>query len=267
MSRKLGIIAGDGRFPVIIAEAAKNSGYTIIVAAHNGITSPDIEKSVDKTFWFNLGQLSKMIDSFKKEGIKEAIMAGGISKKFMFKDVRPDLRAISLLFRLKDRKDDTILRAIAGEFEKDGIRICEATAYVTSILAEKGVLTKSKPTDEEQKDIDFGMEMARGVGRLDIGQCIVVKDRAVLAVEAVEGTDETIRRGGRFVNGGAVVVKICKPGQDLRFDLPTIGNNTIETMKEVNARVLAIESGLTIILEKENLIRSADEAGICVVGT
>ncbi|MBI5193087.1 MAG: UDP-2,3-diacylglucosamine diphosphatase LpxI [Nitrospirae bacterium] len=266
MTQKLGIIAGDGSFPVILAEAAKNSGYSIIVAAHNGITSPDIEKAADKTFWFNLGQLSKMIDSFKKEGVREAIMAGGVSKKFMFKDVRPDLRSISLLFRLKDRKDDTILRAIAGEFEKDGIKIGEATAYITSILAEKGVMTNSKPTDEEQKDIEFGMEMAKGIGRLDIGQCIIVKNRAVLAVEAVEGTDETIRRGGRFADGGATVVKICKPGQDLRFDLPTIGTNTIETMKEVNARVLAVESGMTIILEKEKLIRSADEAGICVIG-
>lgn len=266
MTQKLGIIAGDGSFPVILAEAAKNNGYSIIVAAHNGITSPDIEKIADKTFWFNLGQLSKMIDSFKKEGVREAIMAGGISKKFMFKDVRPDLRSISLLFRLKDRKDDTILRAIAGEFEKDGIRIAEATAYITSILAEKGVMTRSKPTDEEHKDIEFGMEMAKEIGRLDIGQCIVVKDRAVLAVEAVEGTDETIRRGGRFANGGAVVIKICKPGQDLRFDLPTIGTNTIETMKEVNASVLAVEAGLTIILEQEKLIRSADEAGIVVVG-
>ncbi|MDD5434513.1 MAG: UDP-2,3-diacylglucosamine diphosphatase LpxI [Nitrospira sp.] len=263
---KLGIIAGDGSFPVIIAEAAKNSGYSIIVVAHNGLTSPDIERVADKTFWVNLGQLSKTIDSFKKEGVKEAIMAGGVSKKFMFKDVRPDLRAISLLFRLKDKKDDTILRAIAGELEKDGIKVSEATAFVKSILAEQGVMTANKPADEEMKDIEFGFEMAKGIGRLDIGQCIVVKNRAVLAVEAVEGTDETIRRGGKFANGGAVVIKICKPGQDLRFDLPTIGTNTIETMKEVNARVLAIEAGMTIILEKEKLIRLADEAGISVVG-
>lgn len=263
---KLGIIAGDGSFPVILAEAAKDSGYLIIVVAHNGITSPDIEKVADKTIWINLGQLSKMIDYFKKEGVKEAIMAGGVSKKFMFKDIRPDLRAISLLFRLKDKKDDTILRAIAGELEKDGIRVSEATAFIKSILAGHGVLTHNKPTDEELKDIEFGMEMAKGVGRLDIGQCIVVKNRAVLAVEAVEGTDETIRRGGRFANGGAVVIKICKTGQDMRFDLPTIGTNTIETMKEVNARVLAVEAGKTIILEKDKLIRAADEAGICVVG-
>lgn len=263
---KLGIIAGDGTFPVILAEAAKNNGYSIIVVAHNGLTSPDIEKVADKTFWVNLGQLSKTIDSFKKEGVKEAIMAGGVSKKFMFKDIRPDLRAISLLFRLKDKKDDTILRAIAGELEKDGIKVSEATAFVKSILAEQGVMTTNKPAGEELKDIEFGFEMAKGIGRLDIGQCIVVKNRAVLAVEAVEGTDETIRRGGKFANGGAVVIKICKPGQDLRFDLPTIGTNTIETMKEVNARVLAIEAGMTVILEKEKLIRLADEAGISVVG-
>lgn len=266
MAEKLGIIAGDGSLPVILAGAAKDIGYSVIVVAHKGITSPEIEKVADKTYWVNVGQLSKLIESFKKEGVKEAVMAGGVSKKFMFKDVRPDLRALSLLFRIKDRKDDTILRAIAGELEKEGIRINEATAYIKSVLAEKGVMTSGKPADEEWKDIEFGMEMAKEVGRLDIGQCIVVKNRAVLSVEAVEGTDETIRRGGMFANGGAVVVKICKPGQDIRFDLPTIGTNTIKTMQEVNARVLAIEAGMTIILEKDSLIKNADEAGIVVVG-
>ena len=266
MQKKLGIIAGDGRFPVIIAEAAKSNGYTTIVVAHSGLSSKEIEKAGERTYWINIGELSKLIDIFKREGITEAVMAGGISKKFMFSDIRPDLRVISLLLKIKDRSDDTILRALADELRKDGIVINEATAYIKSILAQKGTLTRRGPSGEDFGDIDFGMKIAREIGRLDIGQCLVVKNRAVLAVEAIEGTDETIRRGGRLANGGSVVIKICKPGQDTRFDLPTVGPTTINTMKEVDARVLAVEAGMTVMIDREFMIEEANKAGISIVG-
>lgn len=266
MRKKLGIIAGNGMFPLILAEAARNSGHTIIAVAHTGLTSQDIENVADRTYWIGIGQLNRLIDILKSERVTEAIMAGGVSKKFMFSDIKPDLRALSLLFKIKDRKDDTILRALAGELEKEGITINEATAYINSILAEKGILTESKPTDGERVDIEFGMDIARGIGGLDIGQCVVVKNRAVLAIEAIEGTDEAIRRGGRLANGGAIVVKVCKPGQDVRFDLPAVGIDTIKIMREVGARVLAVEAGKTVMIDREWMIEEADKAGISVVG-
>ncbi len=263
---KLGIIAGDGKFPAIIAEAAKKGGCTIIAVAHMDLTSTEIEKSADRIYWTKLGQLSELIDILKKEGVSEAILAGGVSKRLMFANIMPDMRALALLARLKDMKDDTILRAIAGELEKEGITVNEATSYVKSILADKGVFTKTAPTAEEWEDIQFGTNIAREIGRLDIGQCIIVKNRAVIAVEAVEGTDETILRGGRLANGGAVVIKVCKPAQDRRFDLPTVGPTTIASMTETRTRVLAIEAGLTIMIEKEEMLRAADNSGISIVG-
>jgi len=266
MGKRLGIIAGDGKFPVLLAEEINKNGYISVIVAHTGLTPQYIEKTADKTFWIKVGQLSKLIEIFKSEGITEAIMAGGISKRFMFSDMKPDLRALSLLIRLKDRKDDTILRAIAGELEKEGITVNKATTYIESILAEKETLTKRKLSRDEKKDIDFGFDIAKAIGRLDIGQCVIVKDRAVLAVEAIEGTNEAIRRGGALSNGGAVVVKVCKPGQDLRFDLPAVGPDTISCMKEVNAVVLAVESGMTVMIDKDSMIKSADEAGITIVG-
>ncbi|MCC6542883.1 MAG: UDP-2,3-diacylglucosamine diphosphatase LpxI [Nitrospirae bacterium] len=263
---KLGIIAGDGRFPVIIADAARKSGYTIISIAHTGLTSPEIENASDRVYWTKLGQLSSLINILKKEGVTEAIMAGGVSKRLMFTNIMPDIKALALLTRLKDRKDDTILRAIAGQLEKDGIKVNSATSYIKSILADKGTLTKKGPKAEEWEDIRFGVNMAKEIGRLDIGQCVIVKNRAVIAVEAVEGTDETILRGGRLANGGAVVVKVCKPDQDTRFDLPTVGPTTIRSMIEIRAGVLAIEAGLTIMIDKDEMLMSADKAGISVVG-
>lgn len=266
LQKKLGIIAGDGRFPVILVKAAKVSGYSTIAIAHTGLSSLDIEKAAEKTYWIHIGEISKLINIFKKEEVSEVVMAGGISKKFLFSDVKPDLRAISLLLKIKDRNDDTILRALAKELEKEGIITNEAIAYIRSILAENGTFTKRTPTKEEWSDIEFGMKVAKDIGRLDIGQCVVVKNRAVLAVEAIEGTDEVIRRGGMFASGGAVVIKVCKPGQDTRFDLPTVGPNTINSMKEVDARVLAVEAGMTVMIDREFMIEEANRAGISIVG-
>ena len=194
------------------------------------------------------------------------LMAGGIKKTRLFSGALPDLRGAALLARMIHKKDDSILRAVAEDLEAEGISVRESTLYLDSILAPPGVLTKRKPSKDEWKDIEFGWQMAKEVGRLDIGQTVVVKDQAVLAVEAIEGTDEAIRRGGKLCKGGAVVVKICKQQQDLRFDLPAAGARTIAMMKEVKAACLAVEAGKTIILDKESVIAEANKAGITIVG-
>ena len=220
---------------------------------------------VDEIFWVKVGQLGKIITIFKEQGVTDALMAGGIKKTRLFGGGMPDLRAVALLAKMVYKKDDSILRAVADELESEGITIRESTLYLDSILASPGVLTKRKPTKDEQKDIDFGWQMAKEIGRLDIGQTVVVKGRAVLAVEAIEGTDEAIRRGGLLCERGAVVVKVCKPQQDLRFDLPAVGTQTIRTMVQVKASCLAVEAGKTIIIDRELVVRDADAAGIAIV--
>jgi DUF1009 family protein len=263
--QKIGLIAGNGTFPIAFARAAKQKGMQVIAVAHEGETLPELAQWVDGIFWIKVGQLGKLISIFKEQGVKDALMAGGIKKTRLFGGGMPDLRAVTLLAKMMYKKDDSILRAVADELESEGITIRESTLYLDSILASPGVLTKRKPTKDEQKDIDFGWQLAKEVGKLDIGQTVVVKDQAVLAVEAIEGTDEAIRRGGLLCGQGAVVVKVCKPQQDLRFDLPAIGTQTIQTMKQVKAACLAIEARKTIIIDQEIVVREADAAGITIV--
>jgi DUF1009 family protein len=193
-------------------------------------------------------------------------MLGGIKKTHVFTTVRPDLRTLALATRLALWKDDDILRELAKELEKEGITICESTFGLEGILAEEGALTTRKPNEKEWEDIRYGWEVAHDIGRLDIGQCVVVKDRVVVAVEAVEGTDEAIKRGGQLAKDGAVVVKRCKPQQDLRFDLPAVGPRTIDIMASVNASVLAVEAGRTILLDRDLMLEKAKAARIAVVG-
>jgi UDP-2,3-diacylglucosamine hydrolase len=264
--QKIGLIAGNGIFPIEFAKAAKKKGLVVIAVAHEGETLPELAQWADALFWIKVGQLGKLIKIFKEQGVRDVLMAGGIKKTRLFSGALPDLRGAALLARMIHKKDDSILRAVAEDLEAEGISVRESTLYLDSILAPSGVLTKRKPSKDEWKDIEFGWQMAKEVGRLDIGQTVVVKDQAVLAVEAIEGTDEAIRRGGKLCNGGAVVVKICKPQQDLRFDLPAAGAQTIATMKEVKAACLAVEAGKTIILDKENVIAEANKAGITIVG-
>lgn len=265
MTRKIGIISGSGRFPLIFSEAARREGFEVIAIAHKGETRPELAETVDKIFWLKLGQLGKIIDIFKQEGVRDVVMAGGIDKKNIYRKVWPDLKAISVWSRLKNRLDDGILRALAGVLEEEGIMVRESTLFLRSLLAPKGVLTRRKPTVEEMKDVEFGWKVAKEIGGLDIGQCIVVKDLVVLAVEAIEGTDETIRRGGQLANKGAVVVKVLKPRQDPRFDLPAVGLQTIRTMQEVKASCLAVESDKVLIFEKEEMLREADRHRIAIV--
>jgi UDP-2,3-diacylglucosamine hydrolase len=264
--QKIGLIAGNGIFPIEFAKAAKKKGLEVIAVAHEGETLPELAQWADAVFWIKVGQLGKLIKIFKEQGVRDVLMAGGIKKTRLFSGALPDLRGAALLARMIHKKDDSILRAVAEDLEAEGISVRESTLYLDSILAPSGVLTKRKPSKDEWKDIEFGWQMAKEVGRLDIGQTVLVKDQAVLAVEAIEGTDEAIRRGGKLCNGGAVVVKICKPQQDLRFDLPAAGARTIATMKEVKAACLAVEAGKTIILDKESVIAEANKAGIVIVG-
>ncbi|MBI5180812.1 MAG: UDP-2,3-diacylglucosamine diphosphatase LpxI [Nitrospirae bacterium] len=262
----IGLIAGDGNFPIILSDGLREKGKKVIAVGLENITSPALEKNVERLHWIKVGQLGRLIKIFKKEGINRVVMAGKVSKTFMFKDIRPDLRAISLYLKLKDRKDDTLLLGIVSELEKEGIKVEEPTRYVPHLLAEKGVITKRKLKKEELKDIEFGWPIAKEMGRLDIGQTVVVKERAVLAVEAIEGTDAAIRRAGELGRGGIVVIKVAKPKQDMRFDAPVIGLNTIRTLKEAKAAALCIEAGKTILLEKEEMIKLADKEKICIIG-
>ena len=263
---RLGLIAGNGRFPIIFADNARKLGYHLSAVAHEGETDPELANHVDRIHWIKIGQLNKLINAFKNDQVHQAVMLGGIKKTHVFTTVRPDFRALALAARLALWKDDDILREIAKELEKEGITICESTFGLEGILADEGPLTAREPSGKEWEDIRYGWEVAHDVGRLDIGQCVIVKDRVVVAVEAVEGTDEAIKRGGHLAKDGAVVVKRCKPQQDLRFDLPAVGPRTIEIMASVNASVLAVEAGRTIILDRDLTLRKAQSAGIAVVG-
>jgi DUF1009 family protein len=262
---KIGLIAGNGNFPLAFARAAKEKGLQVIAVAHEGETLPELGQLVDRIYWVKVGQLGKLIKIFKDQQVADVLMAGGIKKTRLFGGAMPDLRGMALLARMIHKKDDSLLRAVAQELESEGITVRESTLYLDNLIPKPGVLTKRKPTREEEQDIEFGWQMAKEIGRLDIGQTIVVKDQAVLAVEAIEGTDEAIRRGGRLCREGAVVVKICKPQQDLRFDLPAVGTQTIRSMQEVNAACLAIEAGRTIIIDRESVQVEADRAGIAIV--
>jgi DUF1009 family protein len=262
---RVGLIAGSGSFPLLFAEEVRRLGYSVIAVAHTGETLPVLESKVDKIFWIRVGQLGRLISNLKQEGITRAVMAGAIKKSRFFTNVRPDLRAIRILRQLKERKDDFVLRAVADELEKEGIVVEGATKYVPSLLAAPGVLSRRRPRRQERDDLEFGFRVGREIAHSGVGQCIVVKRRAVLAVEAIEGTDRTILRGGRYAKG-AIVIKVCKPQQDLRFDLPTVGPDTIQVMQEAGAACLGIEVGKTVMLERTAMIAQADAAGIAIVG-
>jgi len=262
---KIGLIAGNGQFPLAFARAARQKGLTVIAVAHEGETLPELSQWVDSISWIKVGQLGKLIKVFKDHEVHDVLMAGGIKKTRLFDGALPDLRGIAFLARMVHKKDDSLLRAVAAELESEGITVRESTLYLDNLLAAPGVLTKRKPSKEEKLDIDFGWQMAKEIGKLDIGQTLVVKDQAVLAVEAIEGTDEAIKRGGLLCGSGAVVIKVCKPQQDLRFDLPAIGPQTVASMSQVKAACLAIEAGKTIILDREALIQEADRAGISII--
>ncbi len=262
----MGLIAGNGRFPIIFAENARKLGFRVSAVAHQGETAPELEQVVDRMHWVRIGQFGKVIQALKHDGVQQAVMLGGMKKTHLFSDVRPDFWAMAFFTKLKSWKDDHILRAIADGLEDEGITIRESTFGLSNIVVPEGVLTRRRLSKKEQEDVSYGWSIAKEVGQMDIGQCVVVKDRVIVAVEAVEGTDETIRRAGRLARNGAVVVKCCKPQQDLRFDLPAVGSQTIDVMNEVKASVLALEASKTIMLDREEMLEKAYQADIAIIG-
>ncbi len=261
----VGMIAGNGSFPRLFLEAARRTGARVVVVAHEGETDPSIDDLGFPVRWIRLGQVGAIFDTFHKNGIARAAFVGGVRKPRLF-DLRPDWKGMMILGRLSRYHDDEALRALAAEFEKEGIEIVPSTLLLPDLAAPGGLLTRRKPTEAEEADIRVGIEIARIIGPADLGQCLVVREKVVVAVEAIEGTDETIRRAGTFGGEGCVVVKMAKPGQDLRFDLPSIGPGTIRTMAEAKARVLAVEAGKTLLFDREETLSLADSSGISVVG-
>jgi len=263
--KKLGLIAGNGKFPLICAAGAQQAGFVVVAVAHRGETTTEIADVADDLTWVYVGQLGKIIRTFRRAGVTEAVMAGGINKVKLFSQFRPDLRGARFLARIKSREDDSLLRGVAEELEHEGITIRESTFCVPHLIPSPGVLTQSAPDRQQWEDIRIGFRTAKEIGRMGVGQTVVVKDKVVVAVEAVEGTDAAIERGGGLAKGGCVVIKVSKPQQDLRFDVPAIGVETIKSLSRVNAAVLAVEACKTILLEKEMLLKEADSLGIAVV--
>jgi DUF1009 family protein len=266
MSENIGLIAGKGQFPLLFAQAARQQGAAVVAVAHRGETDPALADLVAELHWIHVGQLGKIIRIFKAAGVRQAVMAGGISRGRLFREFRPDWRALSVIRRAGAGQDDRLLRAVAGEMETEGITIAPSTLFMDDLLAPAGALSRRSPSPEELEDIKIGAQAAKELGRLDIGQCAVVRRQVVVALETVEGTDATIRRGGALAGPGAVVVKMSKPGQDLRFDVPAVGLTTIAAMGEVKAAVLAIEAGMTLVFDRAEMLKMADQTGMAVWG-
>jgi len=267
MEEHLGLIAGNGKFPLLVASCYKKKrGARIEAVGFRGETEPELANFVDNLLWVGVGQLGKVIKFFKNAGVSKAVMAGQIRPTRLFEKVKFDLRGLKVLSRLGDRKADSIFSSVAEEMSKDGISLMDSTAFLKDFLAKEGVLTARQPTEKELQDARFGAEIAREVGRLDIGQTVVVKDKAIVAVEALEGTDQTIRRAAKLAGDGTVVVKMAKPSQDMRFDVPVVGVETIRVVAEVKASLLAVEAHKTLLIDEEEALRLADSSGICVMG-
>lgn len=267
LMKKLGLICGSGELPLAVAEEARSKGHYVFAVGLEPVAERALASAVDEIKWISVGKLGSIIGALKKAGIKEAVMAGKVPKSLLYKSrITPDLRAIKVLFSLKDRSDDAILLAVTKELAKDGIALLNTTDFTSKLLTPEGVLTKGAPSEEEWKDIAFGFKMAKELGRLDVGQTVVVKNQAVMAVEAIEGTDEAIRRGGSLAGHGAVVIKVSKPKQDMRFDVPVVGMDTLRAMVEAHARVLALEVKKSILLNREELLNKADKSKISIVG-
>jgi len=264
-SQPIGLIAGGGQFPLLFTQKARANGYTIIGAGFHSETDPGLAQLTHRFQWLYLGQLNKLIRYFKSHGVTRALLMGAISKANIFKDIRPDFKALAFIAKTAGTHDDNILSSFADLLEKQGITLVPSTFLLPELISPKGCWTKRKPDRAEKKDIQQGWKLAKAVGRLDIGQCLVISNGTVLAVEAIDGTDATIERGGRLSRGnGAVVVKLSKPQQDLRFDLPSSGCTTIETMHRSGANLLVLEAEKSISFDREKMIALADKYHICI---
>jgi DUF1009 family protein len=263
---QLGIIAGNGVYPHVLARAARSAGVRKIIAvAFSGETDPKLTELVDEVSWLRVGQLNRLLSTLQNAGVREAIMAGQIGPHNLF-DLRPDWRALLLLAKLKRRNAESIFTAIAAELDKAGVTLLPATTFLEESLAPKGLIAGPKLSRHQKSDIDFGWDIAKQIASLDIGQTLIVKHGTVLAVEGFDGTNETIRRGGALGRSGAVMIKVSKRNQDMRFDVPVIGVETMRVAAETKIRVIAVEAGQTLLLEKEAVIEFARDAGISLAG-
>ena len=264
---KIGLIAGYGKFPILFAKNAIKNNVKIYTIAIKEEAFPEIEEYSYKTKWLNIGELKKAILFLKLRGVKNLVMAGKVHKKqALFSNKQKDKEIEDVLSSVKDKKDDSLLKGIVDKVEKLGFKFLDSTTFLQEYMAEAGCITKRKPTDIEEKDLKFGFELAKSVSGLDIGQSVIVKDTVILAIEAIEGTDEAIKRGAKIGGEGAVVVKVSKPNQDMRFDVPVIGEDTIDTLISNKIAVLGIEADKTLFLDKQAVIEKADNAGISIVG-
>lgn len=260
--KRIGLIAGAGNLPILVAKEAKKRNDEVVVIS---LVDQDWLNLTDKVYYLGAGQIEKIIKTLLEQGIKEVVMIGKVNKDVMFNPANLDQTSISLLSQLKQRDDNAIMSAIVDIINKAGIKVLEQTIYLSDSLAKIGVLTSTTPNDHQKFDIEYGISIARQIAALNIGQTVVVKDRMVLAVESIEGTDMTILRGGGF-RAEAVVAKVAKPGHDMRFDIPTIGIETIKRMSDVNASVLAIESGRVLLVDNLEIVREANKNGIIIIG-
>jgi hypothetical protein len=263
MKMKLGLLAGSGRFPLIFARAAREHGHQVVIIGLKGEAMRQLEDTADAMHWVELGELQSIIDILKKENITQVLMAGKIRKTILYSSqLKMDDRTSTLLQSLKNNNDDSILKGFVDEFEKEGMNVLDSITFVSDLLPKPGSLTSVEPEEDEMADFHYGWKIAKQIAGMDIGQTIVVRNRAVMAVEAIEGTDEAIRRGGRLGKEGVVVVKVAKPHQDKRFDMPVIGLDTIQVLVEVKARAIVIDAGKTIFLDREKAIALAETHGI-----
>jgi hypothetical protein len=279
---KLGLIAGNGRFPFLLLDAARAQGLSVVVAAIREETDVEIDQRAEAdsgitVHWLSLGELSRLIETFRKEGVEKAVMAGQVKHKQIFSSIRPDWRLAKLLLSLRTRSTDMLLGAVAKVLGDEGIELISSTAFLEPLLATEGVLTERAPDEQERRNIEYGLSVAGAVAGFDIGQTVVVAAQACVAVEAMEGTDAAIERAGRLMGSLAddastlerrlTVVKVAKPNQDMRFDVPVIGIGTVETMIRAGASCLSLEAGRTLLFDRAKLIECADGAGIVIVAT
>lgn len=262
----LGLIAGNGQFPFCVADEARSSGRRVVVVAIPGETDPRLADRVDAFHWVDLGQIKKTIQLFCEAGVGEAVMAGQVKHTQLFRRLKLDLTAVKLLATLPNRKTDTVLGAIAKEFERHGIHFLSSVSFLKGQLAPEGYLSSHRPTREQKEDVFFGFEAAKVLGGLDAGQTVCVRDKTVLALEAMEGTDACILRAGALSQGPFCVIKTAKPRQDVRFDVPVIGRRTLAALRESGAAVLAVEAGATLVLDRVELVKGAEEAGLVIWG-
>lgn len=262
----IGLIAGSGEFPVLLAKRAQAQGHDVYAICHENETSKELEQYCKLTIWIRLGELGKILDFFKESKVPFLVMAGGISRIKHFGDVKLDVKGSMLIMRLRSTKDDVVMRGIATEVEELGIQVIPCTALFRDLITEEGLLTGDSLSREEQEDVDVGVRAIKAMSSEDIGQVVVVREGLIIAVEAVEGTNETIKRGGQLGKKNVVVVKCAKPTQDMRFDVPTVGIETIQVCKENGVSVLALEAGRSIIMDKCNFLEQANSSGIKVIG-